>query len=130
MSIIGYNGSVKVGLNTMGNAKIWSLDITKDTVDTTTFGSDGWKQTAPLFRGWTGSITAIFDKSGLSEGELQASLVGDNAIVLEMQMGDGTGDFDVYSGSAHIISQSVTNDVNGIVEATFNFEGNGALVIA
>jgi len=130
MAIIGYNGSVKVGINTMGNAKIWSLDITKDTVDTTTFGSDGWKQTAPLFRGWTGSITAIFDASGVAEGALQASLLGDSTIALELQMGDGSGTFDTYTGDAHILSQNVTNDINGIVEAVFNFEGNGALVIS
>jgi hypothetical protein len=45
-------------------------------------------------------------------------------------MGGGTGSYDKYSGSAIITGQSVTNDVNGIVEVTFNFEGTGAVTIA
>ena len=130
MAIKGHEGSVTVASGAMGNAKAFSLDINQETVDTTDFGSSGWKESQATLKSWSGSITAIFDASGADEADLQTALTGGSAINLDLQLGDGTGSYDKYSGSANITSQSVTNDVNGIVEVTFNFEGTGALTIA
>ena len=132
MAIKGHEGSVTVAGNAsaMGNAKARSLDISQETTDTTDFGSSGWKESVTTLKSWSGSITAIFDASGADEADLQTALTGGSAINLDLQLGDGTGSYDKYSGSANITGQSVTNDVNGIVEATFTFEGTGALTIA
>ena len=130
MAIIGHEGSVTVASGSMGNAKAWSLDVTQETVDITDFDSSGWKESTATLNSWSGSITAIFDSSGTAEGALQTGLTGGSSVSLSLQLGDGTGDYDVYSGSAIITGQSITNDVNGIVEATFSFEGTGALTIA
>jgi predicted secreted protein len=130
MAIVGHEGSVSVASGAMGNAKAWSLDVTQETVDTTDFDSNGWKESTATLNSWSGSITAIFDASGTAEGALQTGLTGGSSVALELTLGGGTGSYDVYSGSAIITGQSVTNDVNGIVEATFSFEGTGALTIA
>lgn len=130
MAIQGYNGSVTVASGAMGNAKAWSLDISQETADITDFGSSGWKESAATLNAWSGSITAIFDASGTAEGALQTGLTAGSSVALDLQMGGGTGSYDKYSGSAIITGQSVTNDVNGIVEVTFNFEGTGAVTIA
>lgn len=130
MAITGHSGSVTVASGAMGNAKAWSLDVTQETVDTTDFDSSGWKESTATLNSWSGSITAIFDASGTAEGALQTGLTGGSSVTLSMQLGGGTGSYDVYSGSAIITGQSITNDVNGIVEATFSFEGTGALTIA
>ena len=114
----------------MGNAKAWSLDIAQETTDTTDFGSSGWKESQATLKSWSGSITAIFDASGTAEGALQTGLTGGSTVTLDLQLGGGTGSYDKYSGSANITGQSVTNDVNGIVEVTFSFEGTGAITIA
>jgi len=130
MAITGHSGSVTVASGSMGNAKAWSLDVTQETVDVTDFDSSGWKESAATLNSWTGSITAIFDASGTAEGALQTGLTGGSSVALELQLGGGAGSYDVYSGNAIITGQSITNDVNGIVEATFSFEGTGALTIA
>jgi hypothetical protein len=130
MAIIGHTGSVTVASGAMGNAKAWSLDISQETADRTDFGSSGWKESAATLNAWSGSITAIFDASGTAEGALQTGLTAGSSVALDLQMGGGTGSYDKYSGSAIITGQSVTNDVNGIVEVTFNFEGTGAVTIA
>jgi hypothetical protein len=75
-------------------------------------------------------VTAIFDASGTAEGALQTGLTGGSAVALDLQLGDGLGSYDKYSGSAIITGQSVSNDVSGIVEVSFNFEGTGAITIA
>lgn len=130
MAIKGHAGSVTVASGAMGNAKAWSLDISQETTDTTDLSSTGWKTSDATLKSWSGSITAVFDASGTAEGALQTGLTGGSSVSLDLQLGDGSGSYDKYSGSANITSQSVTNDVNGIVEATFNFEGTGALTIA
>jgi len=132
MAIKGHEGSVTVAGNAsaMGNAKAWSLDISQETTDTTDFGSSGWKESVTTLKSWSGSITAIFDASGADEADLQANLLGGSAITFDLQLGAGTGTLDKYSGTGNVTSQSVTNDVNGIVEATFTFEGTGALTVA
>ena len=130
MAIKGYQGSITVAAGAMGNAKAWSLDISQETVDTTDFGSAGWKESVSTLNSWSGSLTAIFDASGTAEGALQTGLIAGSVVALVLQMGDGTGSYDVYTGNAHITGQSVSNDVNGIVEVSFNFEGTGALTIA
>lgn len=130
MAIQGHSGSVKVDSGAMGNAKAWSLDITQETADVTDFGSNGWKESTTTLKSWSGSITAIFDASGAAEGALQTNLVGGSTVSLDLQAGDGSGSYDKYTGTANITSQSITNDVNGIVEVSFNFEGTGAMTIA
>ena len=132
MAITGHSGSVTVAGNVsaMGNAKAWSLDINQDTADITDFGSNGWTEAAATLKSWSGSITAIFDASGADEGDLQTALTGGASITFDLQLGGGTGSYDKYSGSAIVTSQSITNDVNGIVEAVFTFQGTGALTIA
>lgn len=130
MAIKGFDGSITVGAGAMGNAKAWSLDISQETIDTTDFSSDGWKKSVAGLKSWSGSVTAIFDASGTAEGALQTGLTSGSDVTLSLQLGAGTGSYDVYSGEAKITSQSVTNDVNGVVEVTFNFEGNGALSIS
>ncbi len=130
MAIKGHDGSITVASGAMGNAKAWSLDIAQETVETTDFGSAGWKESVATLKSWSGSVTAIFDASGTAEGALQTGLTGGSAVALDLQLGDGLGSYDKYSGSAIITGQSVTNDVSGIVEVSFNFEGTGAITIA
>jgi predicted secreted protein len=130
MAIKGHDGSITVASGAMGNAKAWSLDIAQETVETTDFGSAGWKESVATLKSWSGSVTAIFDASGTAEGALQTGLTGGSAVALDLQLGDGLGSYDKYSGSAIITGQSVSNDVSGIVEVSFNFEGTGAITIA
>ena len=130
-NIRGFEGNVKVGEVEFGNAKSWSLNITQETQDVSTLGTGmGWKQSIGTLKSWAGSIVAIFDSSGTVEGTLMNNLVGAGTIELTMQLGDGSGDADVYSGLANITGMDITNDVNGIMAVSFNFEGNGVLDIS
>ena len=132
MAIIGHTGSVTVAGNvgSMDSAKAWSIDVAKETVDITSFGSGGWKESVSTLKSWTGSLTAIFDASGADEVDLIDSLTGASSMAASFQLGTGTGTYDVFSGNVNVTGMSIVNDVNGIVEATFNFEGTGALAIA
>lgn len=134
MAILGHSGSVTAGGSSVGNAKIWSLDLTKDTVDTTTFADGGWKDTTATLKGWSGSITCIFeggDDSG--EAELIGNLWDGTGAEVALELltsATGTGTYEKFSGNAMVTTAPITNDVNGVIEVSFNFVGKGVLTAA
>lgn len=131
-AIIGHSGSCTAGGSAVGVAKAWSVDITGETVDVTDFSSGGWKESVQTLKSWSGSITVIYDGgedtgvAGLITGLTAGSTV---ALVLQTSA-TGTGTAEKFSGNALITSMPVTNDVNGIIEVSFSFEGTGALTLA
>lgn len=130
--IVGYSGSCTVGASTVGTAKAWSVDITGETVDTTNFASSGWKESVSTLKSWSGTITVNFD-GGADAGEalIIAGLVAGTSVALVLTTSaTGSGTAEKFSGNANVTSMPVTNDVNGIIEVSFSFEGTGALTLA
>ena len=132
MAIKGYAGSCTVGGTEVTAAKAWSLDITQDTVDVTNFSSNGWKESQATLKGWSGSITVIFDGGDdAGQGNLIAGVTSGSSVALALLTdASGSGTSEKFSGNAIVTSMPVTNDVNGIIEVTFAFEGTGALTQA
>ncbi len=130
--IIGFAGSCTAGGTAVGIAKAWSLDINGETVDTTDFSSNGWKESVSTLKSWSGSITVNFD-GGADTGvaAIIAGLTGGSSVALVLLTGaTGSGSAETFTGSANITSMPMTQDVNGIVEVSFSFEGTGALTLA
>lgn len=131
MAVKGHAGSISIDSGVVGNAKAWSLDISQDTVDTTTFASNGWKESEATLSSWSGSATVVFDVSGTAEAAVLSAVSSQATISVELQAGTATATAsDTYAGTANVTSFSITNDVNGIVEASISFEGTGALTIS
>ena len=133
MALIGHSGSCTIGGVSVGTAKIWSVDLTGDTADTTTFADGGWKTNAQTLKGWSGTITVVFD-GGADAGEddlIQNLISGTSAeLVLTTDAATGAGTAETYTGDCIITTMPVTNDVNGIIEVAFGFVGTGALTVA
>ena len=132
MAIVGYSGSCTAGGGAVGKAKAWSLDISRETVDITDFSSSGWKESKSTLKSWSGTITVIFD-GGADTGEaaLITGLTGGDSIALVLSTSaTGSGTAEKFSGNANVTSIPITNDVNGIIEVSFAFEGTGALTLA
>lgn len=129
MATIGYSGSCTAGGSAVTEAKAWSLDISQDVADTTSFASNGWKESVATLKGWSGSITVLFDggadagQAALIAGVTSGSTV---ALVLETSA-DGAGTSEKFSGEAVVTSMPITNEVSGVVEISFSFTGTGEL---
>lgn len=132
MSLKGYDGSVTVGGTAVGTAKVWSLDMSANETDSTTFADGGWSATCAGLKKWGGSITVMFD-GGVDGGEaaLIASFVNGAEVALVLNTGAGTavGTAGQFLGNAVVTSMPVTNDVNSCMEVTFGFSGRGALTV-
>ena len=132
MAIKGYAGSCTVGGSAVGDAKAWSLDISQETVDTTNFGSNGWKESEATLKAWSGSITVLFD-GGADAGQaaLITGVTSGSSVAVELLTGaSGSGTSEMFSGNVIVTTMPVSNDVNGIIEVSFSFEGTGALTQA
>lgn len=132
MALKGYDGSVTVGGTAVGTAKIWSLDITANETDDTTFADGGWSSSCAGLKQWGGSITVVFD-AGVDAGEaaLIASIVDGTEVALVLNTGAAAaaGTAGQFLGNAVVTSMPITNDVSACIEVTFAFSGRGALTV-
>ena len=76
MAVKGYSGSCTADGTNVGTAKIWSLDITQETTDSTNFASNGWKESVATLKSWGGNITVVFDAFRSHFGNDQYLCVG------------------------------------------------------
>lgn len=116
----GYSGTVKAGATptSVGEVTSFSLTHSADVKETSALGSSFATNVATLQR-WNGSVSANFD----DEDAGQALLVIGGSVALELNAGNAMK----YSGTAVISELSISNDVAGIVTASFSFTGSGAL---
>ena len=129
MAIAGKNGKVIIGTGTtkVVGIKNWSLELSLETLETTSLGDD-WKNYISGLKEWTasaeGDFEVITDTTGqklLSDAYLAGSTVEVKLFV------DATN---YYTGTAYINSLSIEDPVDDVVTISIEFTGNGALSMA
>ena len=129
MAIAGHSGSCTIGGTAITEAKSWTLNVSQDVVDTTNFSSGGWKESAATLKGWSGSITVIYDGGDdTGQAALIAGVTSGDVVALVLNAdASGSGTSETFSGNAIITSMPITNAVSGIIEVSFDYTGSGAL---
>jgi len=122
-NLTGNAGSVLIGANAVAEVLSFSLSEGINVVDDTVIGdaADTHKVGTTNF---SGSADCYWDDSDATGQE--AMTIGASVDLHLLPEGAGTGNID-FNGSATItsIERSVAN--NGIITASFSFQGNGAL---
>lgn len=119
----GNEGVVKVGSNTVAEVRSFTITTNADTAEDTVMG-DTWKTHIATQKGWTAEVTAFWDETDTNG---QGALIAGNTVTLNLYP-EGASSTDTYLGGSAIVTavgQSQTH--NGVVEATFSFQGTGAL---
>lgn len=119
----GKNGAIDVGTDALGELISWSVTETVDTVDDTVMG-DSAKTHLVGLPGWSGNATCNWDDTDTNGQE--ALTIGASVTLHFMAEGD-TSTNDDMTGTATVTSVGVTSSVEGKVERSFEFVGNGAL---
>ena len=122
----GSEGVVKIGTDTIAEVKDWSFDETADTTEDTVMGDAARTRKATLTSA-SGSINAFWDETD-TNGQVAMSAGSEVALKLYPE-GATTGDT-FYALSALITSVSRSATFDGMVEASFSFESNGAVTAA
>ena len=120
----GSEGLVKIGADTIAEVKDWSFDETADTTEDTTMGDSARTRKSTLTSA-SGSINAFWDETDTTgQGAMTAG--SEVSLVLQPE-GSATGDT-IYSVTAIITSVSRSATFDGMVEASFSWDSNGAIV--
>ena len=119
----GSEGLVKVGANTIGNVRSYSIEETADTIEETTMG-----QSARLYRAsltsWSGSVDIYWDETDTTgQGALT---VGSEVTLNFYPEGDDAGDT-YYTGTAIVTGVTKSAAFDGMVEGSISIQGDGAL---
>lgn len=119
----GSEGVVKVGANTVAEVRDWSLSETADTIEDTTMGDSARTRKAGLTSA-SGSITAYWDETDTTG---QGAMTVGAEVTLNLYP-EGATSGDTYATLSAIITEAgVSASFDGMVEATFSFEANGAV---
>ena len=119
----GSEGVVKVGSNTVAEVRDWSISETAETIDDTTMGDSARTRQVGL-TSCSGSLTAFWDETDTTG---QGAMTVGSAITLNLYPeGETTGD-SYATVSAIITEEGKSATMDGMVEATFSWEGNGAV---
>lgn len=103
----------------VGGAYGWSIDMKVDTVDSTTFSGNGWKEYLSSFKSWTGKV----EKFWVNEAEFNLF----NQTILFVFFATIAGERQRYEGYGTIQSQNVAVSTGDIIKAPLEITGIGRL---
>ena len=119
----GSEGYVKVGSNTVSEVRDWSLTISSDTVEDTSMG-DSARTYKPTLTSASGSLTCYWDETDTTG---QGAMTAGSEITLNLYPEGATTGDTYYTMSAIITEEGASASFDGMVEATFSFQANGAV---
>ena len=133
--LTGNNGVVKLDASVGGSVatiaavRNFSVELTRDTIETSTMGTDVRTFLTGLSQ-WSGSADIYFDPVATT-GHLAvhsvlnptSGTVGQSTLTIELYLADTAGKF---SGEIIITGFTVNATMDGMVEASISFQGSGA----
>lgn len=120
---IGREGTVKVGANTIAEIRSYSITETADVIEDTSMG-DASRTYLASMKTFSGSIDCFWDETD-TNGQLTLD-PGSSVTINIYPEGSSSGDT-YYTGSVIVTEKTVTASFDGMVEASFSFQGTGAL---
>jgi predicted secreted protein len=121
----GSEGTIKVGTDTVGELRSYSLETTSDTIESTNMGTTARTYKAGL-TAWSGTASLFWDE--LDAGQT-ALAVGTEITIKVYPEGASAGD-KYYTGTAIVTAKSVSASFDGLVESEISFQGTGALSLS
>ena len=131
----GNNGVVKIdnagGTPTaIASVRNFSIEITRDTIDTTSMGKDDRTYVGGL-SSFSGSADVYFDTTPATIAALNptSGTVGSDPITLEVYLDageNGAGTSTKFAGEIIVTGFSVSSSMDGLVEASISFQGSGS----
>jgi len=118
----GSEGLIKVGTDTVGELRSFSLETTADTIESSNMGTTARTYKAGL-TAWSGTASLFWDE--LDAGQ-NALALGTEIVIKVYPEGATAGD-KYYTGSAIVTAKSVSASFDGLVESSISFQGTGAL---
>lgn len=122
-AIKGLDVLIKVGSQVVGGQRNASIELSAESIDTTTKQSGGWSTKTAGVKSWTSSCDGVYfiDDAGIKA--VYTAFEAGNEIDLEFSNASGV----YHKGKAIITSISEEAGQDDVVSYTMSFEGTGAL---
>jgi hypothetical protein len=118
----GSEGTIKIGSDTLGELRSFSLETTAETIEDTSMGDTSRTYKVGL-KTFTGTASVFFDETDTA----QTALVAGAEITLNVYPEGASSGDTYYTGSAIVTGRTINSSFDGMVEAEISFQGNGAL---
>ena len=132
-TITGNNGAVTLNGNSVAAVRNFSVEMTADTIETTTMGVDVRTYVTGL-SSFSGSADVYFDAADFDTYESSfnptAGLVGASGVAVKLYIAENyssTNDY-AFTGNVIVTGYTVNSSMDGMVEASISFQGTGATV--
>ena len=122
----GSEGVVKSGSNNIGELKSWTLSESTETIEDTIMGDAARTFTVGL-KSWEGSLECFWDETDTNG---QVSFANGSTATLNLYPEGASSSDTYYSGAIIVTGFERSAALDGMVEATISFTGNGALSTA
>jgi hypothetical protein len=119
----GSEGTVKSGANAIAEIRSYTITEIADVLEDTSMGDSSRTYLSSL-KTFTGSIDCFWDETD-TNGQL--TLDPGSTVTINIYPEGSTSGDTYYTGSVIITEKSVTASFDGMVEASFSFQGTGAL---
>lgn len=123
-ALVGKDAKVMIGTAQVAQADTWSLDTPATLLETTNFGSAGWKEYIAGLKEWNGSFECNFDPTDTT-GQVALRTAWQNGTTVSLKLYVNATNY--YSGNALIENMPVSSPVGEKVRVTVNFRGSGQL---
>jgi hypothetical protein len=122
----GNNGAISINSVNVANVRNFSIDITSDTIETTTMGVDVRTYVKGLSQ-FSGSADIYFEASDFDTNESTfnptAGLVGASGVAVKLYLDDQVTNDIGFTGNIIVTGYTVNSSMDGLVEASISFQG-------
>ena len=118
----GSEGTIKIGSDTLGELRSFTLETTAETIEDTSMGDANRTYKVGL-KSFTGSASVFFDETDTA----QTALVAGAEITLNVYPEGASSGDTYYSGSAIVTGRTINSSFDGMVEMEISYQGTGAL---
>jgi hypothetical protein len=130
-TLTGNNGAISINGIAVLAVRNWSVEMTADTIETTTMGTDVRTYITGL-SSFSGSADVYFDSSDYDTNESTfnptAGLVGASGVTGKFYVtldATGTNSDQAFTGTIIVTGYTVNSSMDGMVEASISFQGTG-----
>jgi hypothetical protein len=130
-TLTGNNGAISINGIAVLAVRNWSVEMTADTIETTTMGVDVRTYITGL-SSFSGSADVYFDESDYDTNESTfnptAGLVGASGVTGKFYVtldAAGTNSDQAFTGTIIVTGYTVNSSMDGMVEASISFQGTG-----
>ena len=121
--IKGVDVLIKIGSQVIGGQRNATVEMSAETLDTTTKSSGGWSTKIAGLKSWTCSADGVFFIDDAGHKACETAFLAGNAVQVELSNTSGL----YYAGDVIITSMSVEAGQDDVVSYSVSFEGTGEL---